>query len=186
MKVLFAALTVIFAAIPGLGIIKTNLGVPPGESEILYGGIIESVCCLILALIVFNREKIGVLQFPKRKRIVISFFCFFFISLFTYLGLAFYCYKKTEQDSVFFPLWASGELSIKIEQAGSRLQLLNLTGSGNVKRIIDASSTMNLLITKFLSMILYTAVFAFLTLTFGYLWNDNIKIPQEKSEFPAS
>lgn len=78
MEKLFKWASSTFALLPGVAIIVTNLGTPPGISKVLLGGIIEA--CGAFTLLTLNHRKVALSKIDqrKRKRAAITFFILFF------------------------------------------------------------------------------------------------------------
>ena len=58
MKAFFVSAAAVFAAVPGLGVIASGLGTPPGtEYRLLFGGVIEGFGALALIILWVNQKK---------------------------------------------------------------------------------------------------------------------------------
>lgn len=72
-------------------------------------------------------------------------------------------------ESLFFPLWANGELKTSLEKIGRRVELITEWGRDDVYKVIQSSSKIPLLITTLLFLLIYQLVFISLTFSFGIL-----------------
>jgi hypothetical protein len=160
----------VFAVIPGIAVLTSNVGVPPNSSKALFGGVIEAIGVLTLMLLWLNKgwvTKNSIKNINKTSFIAILVFV---LSLFTYIFLYNYLVVEVENsDSVFFPLWSKGELKANILKSGSRNELIDQWGRDDVYKVIQSSSETPLLITTLIMLFIYMLTFLSLTFSFGLL-----------------
>jgi hypothetical protein len=169
MKKWFLAASGIFSTIPGLTIIASGLGVPPGY-KVLFGGVMEAFGVLSLLILWVNRTKIRKTSKASISRwaTALGLLCFLFIS--AYIVAYSYCVVTSgEREPVYYPLWLSGEAATKIAQRGGRLGAIEYYGSGGAQAIVDKMPGVALPLTTVLLLFLYQGVFTSLALTFGLL-----------------
>ena len=165
-----------FALLPGLAIIATNLGTPPGISHLLLGGVIEA--CGVFTLIFLKQRE----AFIKKKRYRVmqksAVWCFvlFVICLIFYLSLfqVFVIYNVNYDRSILFPIWENAGLKDLIAKGTSRNGAIDGYGPEAVLENIN-NPGYYIAITKTLFILNYLAVFEFLTLGFGVL--ASVKYP---------
>ena len=166
----FSAVSGIFAVLPGLAVLLSNIGVPPNSSKILFSGVIESLGVLTLMILLLNKEWIIRLSNRSINFISITTIGIFILALFSYIFLYNYLVVGTGiSDPVFFPLWAQRELMEGIIQVGNRSELINEWGRDDVVKVIQASSQGSLLITTMIMLVIYQLIFVSLTFSFGIL-----------------
>jgi hypothetical protein len=174
MKKLFLAASGLFAAIPGLVILQTGLGTPPGDNyKMLFGGTVEAFGTLILIILWVNRTSIRRMR-PRRATkwsIILIVVCF--ISIASYITLYNQCVIKNKKwhATVYFPLWLSGEIANDVADKGGRNALVNEYSAVEVMEIIDKMPNIGLAlaITTVLHLLLYQAIFTSLAAAFGIL-----------------
>src|SRR5260221_11341881 len=111
LKTLFTTVSGIFAVIPGITVLMSNLGVPPNTSKFLFAGTIESLGVLTLLLLWLNKEKIVSWSVYKITKLCVVSIIIFFISFVAYLFLFGWLVVPVDNtESLFFPLWSNGEL----------------------------------------------------------------------------
>ncbi|WP_018612488.1 hypothetical protein [Segetibacter koreensis] len=173
MKKLSAFLSVasgVFAVIPGITVMISNVGVPPNSSKTLFAATIEALGVLTLMLMWLNKEWIKQKSLQTITRISVYSIGIFLLSLFAYIFLYGYLVVDVENsNSLFFPLWAEGELKTYLEKFGSRPELIRQWGRDDVYKVIQSSSTVPLLFTTILLLIIYQLIFVSLTFSFGIL-----------------
>ncbi len=159
-----------FALVPGLTVLISNIGVPPNSSQALFGGIIEALGVVALMLLWLNKEWIRHTRLNTINRLIIYLTILFLISLFSYIFLYKYLVIGVHDSAtVFFPLWATGELKDGIAQFGNRMELIEQWGKDDVVRVIESSSMIPLLITTLIMLFIYQLTFVSLTIAFGLL-----------------
>ena len=82
MKKIFVAASAAFAAIPGVAVIASGLGTPPGSGyRWLFGGVIEAFGALALLILWINRSKLRRISKRRitRAAIILCGVCFIFI-----------------------------------------------------------------------------------------------------------
>lgn len=166
----FSGISATFALIPGITILMTNLGVPPGASQIIFGASIESVCILILLILWVNRQKIKQLSSPRITKYTILLggsFVFLFISyLFLY---GYYVEEVPHTAPLLFPVAPRGELAEGLQTFGSQLRLVEAWGRDDVYKVIQSSSSVSIQLTIILFLLNYMGIFITLTTGFGLL-----------------
>ena len=66
MKKLFMAASLIFASIPGISVMTSGLGTPPGYGK-MFGGVIQAFGALAILLLLASREKLKGLDGRKNE-----------------------------------------------------------------------------------------------------------------------
>jgi hypothetical protein len=157
------------ALIPGLTIMLSNLGTPPGISGAFYGGLIEAIGALSLALLFLNKERIQKIPLPRINRLSIFFFLSFLILLLLYIFLfnIQVVYHPRYENSIFFPFWNSPMLQSLQNVAGSKYETIAMYGPQAVQDAIHSKPQL-LQITLAIFILLYTATFECLILCFGF------------------
>jgi hypothetical protein len=160
----------VFAVIPGIAVLTSNVGVPPNSSKALFGGVIEAMGVLTLMLLWLNKSWISKNSIKSINKLSLVSVFVFVVSLFTYIFLYNYLVVGVENsDSLFFPLWSDGELKASILEFGSRDELINQWGRDDVYKVIQSSSVTPLLITTLIMLFNYLLTFLSLTFAFGLL-----------------
>lgn len=168
MKVLFLALSAAFAALPGVAVIASGLGTPPGTGyRLLFGGVIEAFGALALLILWVNQNKLR--RRSKRKitraAVIAGLLCLVFIGAYVLV------FRRTvvehERGTVYYPLWLSGNVERMVERAGSRESAIERYGLGGVKNAIDEMGSLPLALTSLLLLLLYQGIFTSLTVAFG-------------------
>jgi hypothetical protein len=160
----------VFAVVPGLAILTSNVGVPPNSSKALFGGVIEALGVFTLLMLWLNKNWILNLTIKRVNKLSFISIIVFIISLFGYIFLFSYLVVGVEKsESIFFPLWANGELETGLKQFGNRNELINQWGRDDVYKVIQSSSNVPLLLTTLIMLFLYQLTFVSLTFAFGLL-----------------
>lgn len=160
----------VFAVVPGIAILTSNVGVPPNSSKELFGGVIEALGVFTLLMLWLNKNWIHDSTIKKVNKLSIISIIVFIVSLFGYIFLFSYLVVGVENsDSIFFPLWANGELKNGLNQFGSRNELINQWGRDDVYKVIQSSSNIPLLLTTLIMLFIYQLTFVSLTFSFGLL-----------------
>jgi hypothetical protein len=167
-KSIFVTAAGIFAIIPGLTVLVSNIGVPPNTSRYIFSGTLESLGIFTLLILWLNKDHFN--KYSKRTvtRIGVLSILVFLVALATYIVL--FGYQVLEipyQDSLFFPLWSSGKLKSGLETYGSKFELVRQWGRDEVFRQIQKSSSFALLTTTIIFLIIYQLIFVSLTFCFG-------------------
>lgn len=174
LKSFFTTASGVFAVIPGLGILLTNIGVPPDTSKYLFAGVIESLGVLTLLLISVNTPRLKKLDSKKTTTVTLAAICVFICALFAYLFMFDYLVIEVSgSQPLFFPLWPAGELKEGLTLAGSKVELIRQWGRDDVSKVISASSPVPLAITKLIFLFIYQLLFVALTFSFGILGVDD-------------
>lgn len=174
LKTFFTTASGIFAVIPGLTILLTNVGVPPHSSRYLFAGVVEALGVLTLLILSLNKKRIRSFTNSEITKLCLFSTLIFLISLFTYLFIYWYLLVPVANSKpVFFPLWAEGELKEGLQLAGSKPALIERWGRDDVYKVIQQSSSTSLLITTLILLFLYQLIFVALTFSFGILGIKN-------------
>lgn len=172
LKSLFLISSGAFSALPGIAIMATGLGVPPNQSAVMFGGIIEVIGVFVLLLLWLNRSRVKRLTIQKITRRSIALFVVFIISLACYVSLYNHLVVKHDlfkDNPVFYPLWSSGDLSSALEIAGGKYDAIARYGPDEMKGTIRSSSSLNLNVTTAILIIIYQSIFVWIILAFGFL-----------------
>lgn len=160
----------VFAVVPGIVILTSNVGVPPNSSKALFGGVIEALGVFTLMMLWLNRDWIKNSTLKKINRSAFISIIIFIVCLFTYIFLYNYLVLTVaNSESLFFPLWSNGELNNGINRFGSRNELISQWGRDDVYKVIQSSSNVPLLVTTLIMLFLYQLTFVSLTFSFGLL-----------------
>ena len=160
----------VFAVIPGITVLTSNVGVPPNTSPALFGGIIEALGVFTLMLLWLNKGAVKKTSIKRINKLASFSILIFIVSIFTYIFLYNYLVLEVENsDSLFFPLWSSGELKTNLDKFGNRDELINQWGRDDVYKVIQSSSETPLLITTLIMLFIYQLTFLSLTFSFGLL-----------------
>jgi hypothetical protein len=172
MKTLFLAASAAFAAIPGVGVIASGLGTPPGAHyPLVFGGVIEAFGALSLVILWVNQKKLQ--RYSKRRitraAIIIGVASFIFIG--SYLLLFQHTVVEHPRGIVYFPLWLTGTIERRVQSAGSRKAAIGKYGPGaeGLQGAVDEMGTLPLALTSILLLSIYQGIFTSLTLAFGLL-----------------
>ncbi|WDF79946.1 hypothetical protein PQ469_07995 [Mucilaginibacter sp. KACC 22773] len=169
-KTILKAGSGVFATIPGLGVLLSNIGVPPDSSKYLFCGIIESFGVFTLLILRFNSGYFKSLSVKTINLLAIVSIVTFGLTLFFYLFL-FNQYVVGYKDSkpVFFPVWPQGELRQGLQETGSKANLIREWGRDDVRTVIQSSSSAMLNYSMLLFLLIYQLIFVSLTFAFGIL-----------------
>lgn len=170
MKNFFQSLSGVFAALPGVAILISSIGVPDSNYKVLFGGIIEAFGCGILGLVFLNRKYFLRQNLFKVSKWIMYSFISFFGFMVIYIIIYQVCVKNYEDFSqVYFPLFPSARLSEELNALGGKLSFVQKwLGDGANKRIERFSSS-ELIITNVIFLIVYQAIFSSVTLAFALL-----------------
>jgi hypothetical protein len=170
LKTVFVTAAGVFAIIPGLTVLVSNIGVPPNTSKYIFSGTLESLGIFTLLILWLNKDHFN--KYSKRAitRIGVLSILAFLLALATYIILFGYqVLNLPYQDSLFFPLWSSGKLQSGLETYGSKYELVSQWGRDEVFRQIQKSSSFALLATTIIFLFIYQLIFVSLTFCFGVL-----------------
>jgi len=167
-KKLFLAASAAFAAIPGLTVIASGLGTPPGTGyRLLFGGVIEAFGAFALLILWINRSKLRRVSKRKitRTAVMLAVFCFLFIAVYVFLFR--HTVVEHERGVAYYPLWVSGDIKTMVERAGSRESAIERYGIAAVRKSIDEMGAIPLAATSVLLLLVYQGIFTSLTIAFG-------------------
>jgi hypothetical protein len=166
---LFLALSAAFAAIPGVAVIASGLGTPPGTYyKWLFGGVIEAFGALALLLLWVNKNKLS--ESKKKLKItraalIMGVLCFVLIAV--YVLLFQHTVVEHARGTAYYPLWLDGTIERMVERAGSREAAIENYGIAGVQKGIDEMGGGTLALTSILLLLVYQGIFTSLTLSFG-------------------
>jgi len=174
MKKLFLAASGLFAAVPGLIILQTGLGTPPGSNyKMLFGGTIEAFGALALLLLWVNRASIRKMRPRRVTRWAVVAVIVCFVSVALYIALFSLCVKRNEKwrATVYFPLWLNGEVAEMVNDRGGRNAAIDAYGPADVIEAINQmpGGDIALPVTTILHLLLYQSIFTSLAVAFGIL-----------------
>jgi hypothetical protein len=174
MKKLFLAASGIFAAIPGLVILQTGLGTPPGDGyKMLFGGTIEAFGALILLLLWVNRKSIRRMRPRRLTKCAVTAVVICFVSITLYVVLYSVCVQRNEKwhGTVYFPLWLDGEVAEMVADKGGRNAAIDEYGPRDVSEAINRMPGVGIALplTTILHLLLYQFIFTSLAAAFGLL-----------------
>jgi hypothetical protein len=170
LKASLKAASGVFAIIPGLAVLATNIGVPPNCSRVMFFATIESFGIFTLMLLRLNQNTLKLLSIKAINAMALGAMAVFALSLFGYL----YLYNEYVVDvngssPLFFPVWPRGELQHGLATIGSKAALIKEWGRDDVFQVINSSSSLMLTYTTLLFLFVYQLVFVSLTFAFGIL-----------------
>ena len=169
-----------FALVPGIAVLITEVGVPPGTSSVMYATVMESLGVLSLLILWLNKNKLQQLSVKSATRITILLAVSFFVFLIVYLQLfGFYVVSTPGSESLLFPLWPQGELASGLAKYDSKATLIREWGRDDVFNVIAESSNLALQWSKMVFLLVYVIMFTSLTLSFGIL---GVCIKEEKKQ----
>ncbi|WPU96605.1 hypothetical protein SNE25_13865 [Mucilaginibacter sabulilitoris] len=160
----------VFAIIPGLAVLATNIGVPPNCSKVMFFATIESFGIFTLMLLHFNQNMFKSFSIKAINSLTIGSILVFAFTMFLYLYLfSEYVVEVAGSSPLFFPLWPRGELKQGLADIGSKANLIKEWGRDDVFHVIKSSSSSMLTRTTLFFLFLYQLIFVSLTFAFGLL-----------------
>lgn len=168
MKKLLLSVAGIFAAIPGLTVIQSGIGVPPGF-KLLFGGVIEAFGTFSLLLLWVNRKKLKRQAAHKTTKLAIALAALCLILIALYITLFNFCIVEHQRGTAYYPLWTSGKIADMVSRAGSRKAAIEKYGIAAVVQAIDEMPGISLELTTVILLFFYQAIFTILSLMFGLL-----------------
>ena len=171
MKKLFMAASAIFGSIPGISIMTSGLGTPPGYEK-MFGGVIQAFGALSIILLLASREKLKGLGSRKVTLVAIGLASASLCFLVLYMELLSLCIVTHPiHGSVYFPLWNNGHALELVSRAGGRYAAVDRYGSYPVSKAIHEAPNYPLPIvaTTVLLLFVYQSIFTTLTLAFGII-----------------
>src|SRR5436309_1030420 len=116
MKKLLLAAAGVFGAIPGLTVMQSGIGTPPGY-KLLFGGTIEAFGTLGLLVVWINRRKIKRLAMRKvtRLSLILASTCFGFLMI--YIVLFQSCVITHQRGTAYYPIWTTGKAAEMVRRA---------------------------------------------------------------------
>jgi hypothetical protein len=171
MKKLFMAASLIFASIPGISVMTSGLGTPPGYGK-MFGGVIQAFGALAILLLLASREKLKGLDGGKVTLVAIGLASASLCFLVLYIQLLSLCIVTHPiHGTVYFPLWNNGHSLEMVSRAGGRYAAVDRYGSYPVDKAIQEAPNYPLPIvaTTVLLLFVYQSIFTTLTLAFGII-----------------
>lgn len=184
LKNVFLAAASTFAAIPGIAVIMTNIGVPHGMPRYLFGGIIEIVSIYTLLYLRLQRKKIQRISIKNIRRQSLRYLIAFFILLLVYLFLYDYCTIEASQkgyDPTFFPFWTQGELQTFIAEQGSKSAVLDYLGRDRVVELIETENSFPSIVTATCFLLIFVAGVTALIQSFSRIGWKLVKVDAANS-----
>ena len=170
LKTSLKAASGVFAIIPGLAVLATNIGVPPNCSKVMFFATIESFGIFTLMLLRLNQNTLKSLTIKTINSLAIGAMVMFALSLFGYMYLySEYVVEINGSSPLFFPVWPRGELQQGLSTIGSKAGLIKEWGRDDVFHVINSSSSLMLTYTTLLFLFVYQLIFVSLTFAFGIL-----------------
>jgi len=166
-KSLLAAAAV-FGAIPGLTVMQSGMGTPPGY-KVLFGGTIEAFGTLGLLILWTNRKRIKRLAYRRVTRLSLALASASFGFLVIYLVVFPNCVVSHPRGTAYYPIWVTGKAADMVSRAGSRTAAIERYGIDAVREAIGQVSGWLVPITTVILLFLYQGVFTTLALCFGLL-----------------
>jgi hypothetical protein len=170
LKNFYSAASAVFAVMPGMTILLSNVGVPPNTSKVLFAGITESLGVITIMILWLNKQKFKTLTNRSVTRLCLISLSIFLIAICSYFFLfALLIVPVNNSEALYFPLWPAGELKESLQQFGSKAELIRQWGRDDVYKVIQSSSTIALQFTTLILLIIYQLIFVSLTFSFGIL-----------------
>ncbi|MGF7038740.1 hypothetical protein [Mucilaginibacter lappiensis] len=170
LKTSLKAASGVFAIIPGLAVLATNIGVPPNCSKVMFFATIESFGIFTLLLLRLNHDSFKLFSIKTINCLAIGAIAVFAFALFLYLYLfSEYVVEFSGTSPLFFPIWPQGELKQGLATMGSKINLVKEWGRDDVFHVIRSSSSLMLTYTTLFFLFVYQLVFVSLTFAFGIL-----------------
>jgi hypothetical protein len=167
-KALFLAASAAFAALPGVAVLVSGLGTPPGSgNKWLFGGVIEAFGALAIIILWLNQNKLRRIAKRRVTRFAILLTAFCFALIVCYVLLFRHTVVEHPRGTAYYPLWLSGDVSRMVERAGSREAAIERYGIGGVREAIDRMGGFPLALTSVLLLLVYQGIFTSLAVAFG-------------------
>jgi hypothetical protein len=173
LKAVFTIAAGVFAAIPGIGLLSANLQILPGESRMLYGGVLEALSIMTLLSLWLKRKKIEKLPAYRAIRMAFWYVSAFLVFLLLYIFLL----QSHVKENIIFPFFPTGDLKMAIEKYKSFDEIIRVYHQEGTQTLI-ASSNITLTLTKILFLILFQVPMIMLVISFCIL-GINIKKIEE-------
>jgi hypothetical protein len=165
LKTIFSIAAAVVAAVPGFGLLFSNLEIPPGESRMLYGGVLEALSIMTFLIIWLNRKKIETLDSSRAIKIALWSLSFFLFFLLLYIFLL----QSQVRDQIIFPFFPTGDLKNALLQDSSwNKVILDYHAEGTQKLILKSNATM-LILTKIIFLLLFQIPMVLLVASFSIL-----------------
>jgi hypothetical protein len=179
LKKTLLALPALFNVIPGLTVLQTGIGTPPGLKE-LFGGVIIAVGCLALLLLWANQARLKSCPVQKVNVTAVVLIVAFLVLVCIYLGLFSFCViDYAEGAQAYFPLILFGDLSRLVDEAGSRMEALQPAHAGPARISQELEKPANIAsryATTVLLLLVYSGLFTCLTVAFGVVLFHRTKL----------
>lgn len=169
----FSSLSKIFGALPGISILLSGIGTPPGYQK-LFGGVIEACGCFVLFAIWKNKGRLLRKGIAARTRVAVFLILTSLLAVGAYLVLSSVCIVTDRSgETAYFPLWLKGKLAEKVAEYGSRDKVLDHYGLSSIQAEAN-SQAVGLAITTFILLFVYQSIFSCLSAAFGILAPEQI------------
>lgn len=177
MKAFFLALSAIFAAVPGITVLLSSLGVPDSDDKTLFCAVIEATGCATVALVYINRRYFKKMNIHRINKSVISLVAVFSISVILYISLFKNCVIDHEDYSrVYFPLVYGSALKKEIKEAGNRIKFIEKWEGDGANQHIELNARNYLILTTVVFLVIYQLIFTSLAAAFSLLAVRETKI----------
>jgi hypothetical protein len=167
-KKFLLATAAVFGAIPGLTVMQSGIGTPPGY-QVLFGAVIEAFGTLGLLVLWTNRKRIKRLSYRRitRLSLVLASACFGFLII--YIIVFQNCVVVHPRGTAYYPILIAGKTADLVKRAGSRRAAIERYGIDAVKGAIDEMSGWYVPVTTVSLLGIYQGIFTTLSLCFGLL-----------------
>lgn len=171
MNKLFTAASLAFASIPGVSVMLSGMGTPPGYAT-LFGGVIQAFGALAILLLYINREKLKRISGSRVTTVVVLLASVSLCCMIFYLQLLGLCVvTHPVHGTVYYPLWNSGHALEMVNRAGGRYAAIDHYGSYPITKAIHEASNggLPIIVTTALLLFVYEGIFTTLALAFGII-----------------
>lgn len=168
MKKLLLTAASVFGALPGLTVMQSGIGTPPGY-KVLFGGTIEAFGTLALLVVWTNRGRIKRLAADRVTKLSLSLALSSFAFLLLYVVMFQYSVISHQRGTAYYPLWITGKAADMVERAGSRKAAIERYGIDAVRQAIDENPGIDLSLTTIFLLVVYQGIFTTLCIVFGLI-----------------
>ncbi|MDX6528432.1 MAG: hypothetical protein QOH41_722 [Blastocatellia bacterium] len=165
MKKLLLTAAGVFGAIPGLTVMQSGMGTPPGY-KVLFGGVIEAFGTLGLLILWTNRKRIKRFASRRVTRLSLILASAAFGFLVVYIVVFPNCVVSHPRGTAYYPIWVTGKAADMVNRAGSRNAAIERYGIDAVREAIDQVSGWLVPVTTVILLFLYQGIFTTLSLCF--------------------
>jgi len=168
MKKAIERIKYLFGLIPGIFIMITNLGVPPGQSKLLFGGLIEIFGAMTLWLLVIKKNKLKTLLESRHFNYSFLFAILSILFIVSYFFINSYFVKGKENHYVIYPIVITSD-SLKNEIARYKYEgLIDEYGRDEVEKFINDEEPFYASLTEIIFFLNYLFIFISIVITFGF------------------